>query len=46
MISLIKQLVENVISLFQKLKFKLSCCNTTVDVRVIQSIKTPSNKSL
>ena len=45
MISLIKQLLENAISLFQKIRCKFGCCNTTIDVRVVEIFKSPSNKS-
>ena len=45
MLGLLKKIAENIFSLFQKLKCKMSCCNTEVNVRVVQSLKTPRHSS-
>ena len=43
MFELLKTLVENLISIYQKIKCRFSCCNTEVNVRVVEVFKTPNN---
>ena len=44
MLDLLRKLAENIISLFQKLKCKMSCCNSEVNVRIIEALATPRHK--
>ena len=47
MLETLKKLVDNLVSLFQKIRCSFSCCNSEVNVRVLERSKTmkPENTS-
>ena len=40
MLETLKKLVDNLVSLFQKIRCSFSCCNSEVSVRVSETSKT------
>jgi len=38
---LIRQLIDNVVSLFKKLTCSLTCCSSQVEVKVTEPVKKP-----
>jgi len=38
---LLRQLLDNVVSLFKKLKCSLACCSSQVEVKIVEPVKKP-----